>query len=596
MRCFAIIAALFMVLGFAACSGEASRGLSAGAPPFDLGPLPDDSRSVSALSRVNGADYIDAGPGASVSGTSAVLVAGAGSFSWALYSVGIPAGARLNRIDLSFDATPTEVWLALADYGKTGSWQWFGPKTGDFAESFGEDYQRYRSPAGNLYWVLVAAPQHPAGGSASLNHSTVDYSAGGIYLPPPGGTQTVATGSGRTPSLAMMDNEGLPGQKAPVIAYTLEEGAATATKLHVAYYDGSTWVDTAVLPEFNFSRPKALWLPNARQGVIAAYNLTTEHLQELIFDGGWQLQGITDIAPNPGLPFFDSSFDVDPTTGELGLAHSYVGAGTGKLYYSRTASGVWQTSEALFDSSTEGIAGVCFRFDPRGGNPWMFFTHGTLGTESLPLIDTTLQMGRRSGATWGFVPVEFTDPAGHSSPLRVDLIFDGSVALLAFTAARDYQSMDPGFVKKTSLLLDSVVGRYSGAWAFFKVQQATVDVSVGFPPLVAVFELDGAFEMNWTQLGELQYSRVQGYVGINTNTELPTGGSFSNSVAYRYDFGGSWQDLPYFTGDPGRDFSWRMGTFRPVCAYVHGDSIDYHDVLSGNWEAAGEIHYWSPTM
>jgi len=592
MRYLAITVFVLIVFGLAACGARNAGGLSAVAPPFDLGPLPDDSRSVSSGGSILGSELVE-GLNASILGSSAVLDPGEKTMAWAMYTIGIPAGARLNRMDMYFDAAPHEVWLAVADYGMTGTWQWLGPETGDFGQAFGDDFLRYRSPAGNLYWVIVEVN----GGTASLNNTVVDLTAGAIYQLPPAGTQTVFSGVGHTPSLVMMDNEALPLQKAPVIAYTRELGSPDNTKLHVAYYDGSAWIDNAVDPLNNYSRPRALWLPFDYRGVIVAYNLTANKLQELRFDAAWQFEGATDIASNPGLPFFNSSLDLVPATGELGVAHSYVQANAGKLYYSWTEGGVWQTSEALFDSSTEGIAGVCFRFAPSGNDPWMFYSHGTVDTSSVPKVDMTMEMGRLSSGTWNFTPVDFTDPAGHTSPLRMSLIFDGTDPVLAFASLRDWTTVLPGFAGSYSLLMDGMVGSYQGStWTFTKVHTATLDIQlIGFPlPTDVDLILDEAIEMNWPQFGELQFNRVQGDVVFHLESMLPTGGSFTNSVQYKFDNAGSWDDSAYFTGDPGREFSWQPGTSDPVCAYISSDSVDYQDVLDGKWEAAGDILYWSP--
>jgi hypothetical protein len=64
-------------------------------------------------------------------------------------------------------------------------------------------------------------------------------------------------------------------------------------------------------------------------------------------------------------------------------------------------------------------------------------------------------------------------------------------------------------------------------------------------------------------------------------------------VEYKFDNGGSWDQSLFFDGQAGREFNWQLGTFSPVCAYIRSDTVDYQDVLNGNWEAAGDILYWS---
>lgn len=588
-----IPALALLVLCTACTAGTTLTQTSSGAAPFAIGTLPDDSsaaRGVAALELLDGVDYDAVGDGTSSAGTSLELDAAGLPFSWARYVFTLPAASQLNSLDVDVATPSGEFWVALSDYGETGAWEWHGPYIADTQLPFGADYARYLSPARNLYWVVLTA----AGEVAVVDACSVDYTESSVSLEiPPSGTQTVDTGVCRNPSLALVPLGGEPGPRAPVIAYTQLAGAPEGDKLYLAYYSGGSWVTQPVLPEHNFTMPQLRWLDGDAAAVLCVYNQSLNKLVELRFDSGWQLSGAADIAPSPGLPFFRSALDVDPLTGELGLAHSYVDAAAGKLLYSYTDGGVWNTMAAVHDG--DAVGGLTFRFDPAGGDPWLLFSHGTLDTTEMPHADFNLEMGRLSGGGWTITPVAFDDPDGHSSPLGLDLGFNGAGdPQLAMAALRDWQSFIPGFTFTGSLLLDGVVGSYTTDWAWDKVFTAGLEWStIGWPiPSAIEFFLDECGEMRWAQPNELSLSEVDGSITFDLSLN-PTGGSFTNANLYKQFDGADWNDFAYFTGTAGRGFDWAQD-LSPVCAYIESETVDYQKVLAGDWEPTGTVLYWSP--
>nr|MDQ3024331.1 DUF2012 domain-containing protein [bacterium] len=77
--------------------------------------------------------------------------------AFAMYRVSDSAGRRPLEmtVEAAVGAEGQKYWLALADYTR-GSWQWFGPASGDFTVDLRERHARYTSRAGNMYFMLVA--------------------------------------------------------------------------------------------------------------------------------------------------------------------------------------------------------------------------------------------------------------------------------------------------------------------------------------------------------------------------------------------------------------------------------------------------------
>ncbi len=578
MRCLSCLL-LLAVLGLGACQGQSTApGARDTGPGWDIGELPTAPRHASATSVVNGADYDAAGDGATVAGT-ALMLSGAGlDYSWARYAFSVPAGEFVRSLSLDVQDVSSEYWVGLSNYTR-GVWEWHGPYNVSDSPVLHQPRTDYVSPGGVFYWVVLSVRGH----DLQLNTSTVVSAVRELYPSSPG-NYTIVSGNCTAPVLVHLPQiEPNVVEGAPLIAYIHYEGADP--KLNFAYSTFGGWTTLPVLPAHNFWRPELRWL--GTEGIITAYDLTDSALVDIRFDSELNIKSSTTIMAGPGIGLVNQSLDVT-AGGELGLAQAYADATTGQLYFSTNDGTGWQNSAALY--SGDPVAGLCFRYDPLGGDPWLMFCHGTVDTSSSVIIRFTLEEGRQSGGTWNFTPLDYPD-----APLSADLNFDVDGApQLCFLAARDYTLNNPFVTYTGTLLYDAVVATKSGAaWDTTKVYTSTISPHYSFPNDYITFSVAAASEVRWATLKQLSYASITGDVDINIASQQPTGGTLSPGVQYMIGETGTYLNDDRFGGLPGSNFSWSpcVDTV-PAAAYITRDAVDPLALFSGQVDQASDLLYW----
>ena len=417
-----------------------------------------------------------------------------------------------------------------------------------------------------------------------------------FYLPP-GGDFVVDGGQCQNPSLVLMPAiPGISQAGAPVVVYTTLGGEGISP-LKLGYYGQSGWTTEDIGAGGDYSFPQALWLPgsegNPGTGAVIVYNIEGLKVVELSFNEAWEHVATTDVATGDGTPA-RLALDRDPLTGQLGLAQSYNDLGSGTVQFSyRDAGGIW-TTEPVADV-TDTLAGLDFRYDPTGGEPWLFYTHGTLLTTPTISLNYTLEQVRRSGGSWQMSTIAHPD-----SPQQLELGFssDGTPQLV-FTSARDYTinipTQDPITI---SLLFDVVTADYTGSsWNFDQSFESTFGISLdGFPPTALILELNLASDTGWARPDEFLFTQSEGSIAIDIVSYIPQDGAIdSSSVFMRRQGGGSYSETGYYGGAAGRSYSWAVAASDdPVCAYVRSSAISAQDILNGDFALAGELAFWSP--
>lgn len=409
-----------------------------------------------------------------------------------------------------------------------------------------------------------------------------------FYLP--GGNTIADNAQCQDPSLVLMP--AIPGVSepgAPVIVYTTLGGGGVSP-LMLSYFGEAGWVNEEIGGGGNFSMPQAFWIPGAGgspgEGVVIANAIGGAGLTERRYDGQWQFSQSHEIGAGTGV-FSRLACDREASTGRVGVAHAYTSGGGSIVYSSSDGSGAWDT-QAVYDG--ESIAGLAFRFDPAGGDPWLVFTHGT-STVSTGLItlDYSMEQARLHGGTWNTTPIPYPD-----SPQLVDLAFraDGTPQLVC-TAAREFKV--PLLNWTVSLLYDVATFEYNGSgWSFQTAFESAMNVSLQPPKLELALDL--ASDASWAKPDELVFTQSTGSISFDITTYIPDDGGLANGVQYlTRQTGAFYSPSGYYTGDPGRAYSWAVNAqVEPVCAYVRSATITALDVLNGNFAAAGELAFWQP--
>ncbi len=455
-------------------------------------------------------------------------------------------------------------------------------------------------PAADLLlgaWYFVQ-PYELAGGEIDAPSNAVQYNSSATIkfrVPPASGGQIANAVQAQTPSLVLMPAiPGLAQAGAPVMFYTVLGGGGSLSPLYLTYFGPEGWTTEEAGGGGNFASPRALWIEGSEDqpghGLVVAYNQDSQSLVQLDFDEQWLPTGSTTIDSGGGV-FFGLDLDRDPATGQLGVAHSYTGLGTGSVDYSFTdVDGNWQ-SEGVYDGET--VGGVTFAFDRQGGDPWLLFTHGTIDTAGVLSLQFSMEQARRGAGGWTTTAVPHPD-----SPLLVDLGFrsDGTPQL-AFSAARDFTIPIPGNPFTASLLFDVNTADWNGsAWSFDNAYESTFGISLDILNATATLELNLASDISWAQSDELCYSKFIGDVTLSITDFIPQDGSIDGDAQFmRRQGDGPYLPSGYYDGDSARSFSWGLNPAgEPVCACVRSLAISATDLLAGDFSAAGELYYWQP--
>jgi hypothetical protein len=101
--------------------------------------------------------------------------------------------------------------------------------------------------------------------------------------------------------------------------------------------------------------------------------------------------------------------------------------------------------------------------------------------------------------------------------------------------------------------------------------------------------------VEWAKENELLYASFTGSVDIDIATQQPTGGSLAPGVQYMVDSGSGFADSPFFTGLPGRNFSWDeyQAFSYQATAYIKSDNVDPAALVGGQIDAANDLLFWS---
>ncbi|MCB1188087.1 hypothetical protein KDL29_13055 [bacterium] len=445
---------------------------------------------------------------------------------------------------------------------------------------------------------LYVRPFDSASGEEGNPSNAVEYAALTLvkYRVPPSGEQVISTDLVAAPALvALPAVPALSQSGAPVVVYTTLGGAGSP--LLMSYFGEAGWTTQDIGDGGNYANPHLLLLPaeggNPPEMLVIAYSIEGLKVVERRYAlADWSLLGSQDVGTGNGAPTM-VSVDMD-SSGNLGVAHAYAGAGASVQYSSRDAEGSWNTIPVYGGSDT--VGGLSFRFDPGGADPWLIFTHGTIDTSSTLLLDFVMEQGRLSSGSWNVS--ELPDP---DNPLVVDLGFRAdNTPQLAITSARDYTISIPTLDPVTlSLLVDVDSLEYNGtSWVSQRAYESTFGVSLGggFPPSKLVLTLNLASEVMWAKPDELLYNQVGGSVDVNISTQQPEDGSLDTDSQYmKRGATNFYTNSGYYSGSSGRGHSWSSaGGGNPSCAFLRTSSISVSDLLSGEFNAAGELAYWRP--
>jgi hypothetical protein len=438
----------------------------------------------------------------------------------------------------------------------------------------------------------------------SADDTSAAFSNGALYEAqvtvkfeiPPAGKHTPDSAASQGPSMVLMPAiEGVAQAGAPVIAYTVIGGGGIST-LNIAYHSAGAWHTEQPLGNHNYSSASALWLEDTGQGspggLVIAYDIEGTKVVALTFDEQWQYVGGADVGSANGV-FSSLAVDVDTENeiGNIGVVHSYTGAGGVEVHFSELSAGVWNQQPVYLGAQTGAITLDCdFQYSSTV-DPWIVFTHGTINTDSTLQFDFVLEQARRSGGVWTTSPVAYPD-----SPVFLDLGFDESaVPKLALVAARDFTVPLVNPPITISGYYDVAVGTHDGNnWTFETPFESELGFGIdGFPPTGITLELDLATDVEWCRPGAFAYSSAAGEIALDIESMLPTGGALSTAAAIMVDGGSGFQSSALYGGDPGRDFSWQERGAALCCSYIRSGNLDSEDVLAGNFNLAGELSYWS---
>jgi len=403
-----------------------------------------------------------------------------------------------------------------------------------------------------------------------------------LFDVPPAGQSTVDNALSLDPSLALLTGDGADiNDGAPLVAYT-----TTAGELRLGYYRGGSWQYTAINSGTAYALPHLLVL--GTDWYVIAVDTTQLKVVRLHVDSSFNVLATDDIATLANTPT-QMVMDYFPDLDVTAIATGALTGGGYEVDYASNSSGSFASS--VVSTGADTLAGLTLKLDPADGEPWLFFTHGTIDTSTSFTLSYTLERAQLTQGTWSTAPVAYPD-----SPLALDLMFKGDgTPQLAFTAARDTTLPIPGNPLTLTLDFDGVVGTYSGGnWSFAKYYTSNLGFSLGggFPPTTITLNMLLDLENHWAREGELSYTVANGGLTFDISTLAPSGGSLAPQPHYSVANGAAYADSSYFTGLPGLSQSWGEHGSVHGAAYTLAPALDFASLSSGNIDTSASVLFW----
>jgi len=548
-----------------------------------LGPLPQTAHLASATETVNGADHAAAGDGVTDDPPAALFAAGELPFCWARYGFGLPVDGTFNTVSLDVESVTGQYWVGLANYDEDG-WEWHGPYTDDCLVEPSGDPADYRSGSDNLHWAVCAE----AAATLRLVSSTVDYDWEPTltYNVPPAGEQTVTTEPAAYPSLLLLPAiDGVAAEGAPLVFHTRGDGSTADT--YVSYYDGSAWTGRKLFPDGPRVLLAVVRPPGEHETLVAmagAYDADSDEAKIFMLDADLNAVGNLTASSNPEGTITHFAMDcVDTSMWCIAQARNTSGgAAVSACFDDMTDSIKYPYDDALVDETVAGLD-VCYAGDGMFAKPVVAYSHGTADTEDTILLDFEITTAQPH---WETSKVDNGD-----SPLTLDLHYDDAFGLqLLMVSGRNFSISFPISFTAT-LYYDAVLGTLSGeTWTFDTIYEG----EMGLDFINSEIDVDAAADIAWADMGQLSIANVAGTLGYSLADGFTiTGGTLSNTSRYYEKLGGGYGETSYFTGTPGVQMSWQVGSAGPSCAYIQAETAEIEDIVSGA-QSSGELLYWSP--